>query len=85
MSDEAVVIQSIRQIRDLRKTLAFYDDERTDHRFLREAPPPGRRSGQRKVQMSEQFVIELSGALGCEQRYILNDFLSVDSGQPLSG
>jgi hypothetical protein len=23
--------------------------------------------------------------LGCEQRHILNDFLSVDSGQPLSG
>ena len=40
---------------------------------------------QSAVRMSEQLVIERNGALGCEQCYILNDFLSVDSGQPLSG
>ncbi|MEF2660289.1 hypothetical protein, partial [Dysosmobacter sp.] len=33
----------------------------------------------------EKLVVKRSGALGCEQRHILNDFLSVDSGQPLSG
>ena len=31
------------------------------------------------------LLIKHGGALGCEQRHILNDFLSVDSGQPLSG
>ncbi len=41
--------------------------------------------GSVKVQISEQLVVEHSGTLQCEQLYILNDFLSVDSGQPLSG
>ena len=59
--------------------------KRTDHCFFREAPPHGCRSGQREVQTAEKFVVERSGALGCEQRHILDDFLSVDSGQPLSG
>lgn len=40
---------------------------------------------QRKVRICEQIVVEYSGTWGCEQRYILNDFLSVDSGQALSG
>ena len=79
VSDEAVVIQII-QICDLRP-LALHNDERTDYRFLRETPPPW----QREVQLSEQLVIEHGGALGCEQHYILNNFLSVDSGRPLSG
>lgn len=85
MGDEPVVVQVIRQIGDLREALAFHDDKRTDHGFFREAPPSSRRSGQREIQMSEQLVIERSGTLGCEQCYILNHFLSVDSGQPLSG
>ncbi|MFQ9052499.1 MAG: hypothetical protein ACLR5H_04385 [Oscillospiraceae bacterium] len=42
-------------------------------------------SGQREVQAAEKLVVEHGGALGCKQRDILNDFLSVDSGQPLSG
>ncbi len=37
------------------------------------------------IKSGEQLVVERSGTLGCEQRYILNDFLSVDSGQPLFG
>ena len=85
MGDDAVVVQIIHQICDLRETLAFHNDKRTDHGFFREAPPPGCRSGQREVQAAEKLVVERSGALGCEQRHILNDFLSVDSGQPLSG
>ena len=85
VSDEAVVIQVIPQICDLGKPLAFHNDECTGHRFFRETPSPGCRSGQCEIQLGKQFVIEHSGALGCEQRYILNDFLSVDSGQPLSG
>ena len=40
---------------------------------------------QRKVQTAEDLVVEVCGSLGCEQHDILNDFLSVDSGQPLSG
>ena len=65
--------------------LTFHNDKRTDHSFFREAPSPDCRSGQREVQAAEKFVAEHGGALGCEQRHILNDFLSVDSGQPLSG
>ena len=85
MGDDAVVVQIIHQICDLRETLAFHNDKRTDHGFFGEAPPPGCRSGQREVQAAEKLVVEHGGALGCEQRHILNDFLSVDSGQPLSG
>ena len=85
MGDDAVVVQIIHQICDLRETLAFHNDKRTDHGFFGEAPPPGCRFGQREVQAAEKFVIKHGGALGCEQRHILNDFLSVDSGQPLSG
>ena len=85
MGDEAIVVQIIRQICDLREALAFHNDKRTDHGFLWKAAPPGCRSGQREVQTAEKLVIEHGGALGCEQCHILNDFLSVDSGQPLSG
>ena len=85
MGDDAVVVQIIHQICDLRETLAFHNDKSTDHGFLWKAPPPGCRSGQREVQTAEKLVVERGGALGCEQRHILNDFLSVDSGQPLSG
>ena len=85
MGDDAVVVQIIHQICDLRETLAFHNDKSTDHGFFGEAPPPGCRSGQREVQAAEKLVIKHGGALGCEQRHILNDFLSVDSGQPLSG
>ena len=85
MGDEAVVVQIIRQICDLRETLAFHNDKRTDHGFFGETPPPGCRSGQREVQAAEKLVVKHGGALGCKQRHILNDFLSVDSGQPLSG
>ncbi len=84
VSDDPVVVQIIRQIGDLRKALAFHHDKCADHCFFWEATPSGCRFGQRKVQIREQLVIEHSGALRCEQCYILNDFLSVDSGQPLS-
>ena len=85
MGDEPVAVQIIHQICDLRETLAFHNDKRTDHGFFRKAPPPGCRSGQREVQAAEKLVVEHGGALECKQRHILNDFLSVDSGQPLSG
>ena len=62
-----------------------YSNKSTDHGFFREAAPPGCRSGQREVQTAEKFVAERSGALGCKQRHIPNDFLSVDSSQSLSG
>ena len=84
MGDEAVVVQIIRQICDLREALAFHNDKSADHGFFGEAPP-GCRPGQREVQTAEKLVVERSGALGCKQCHILNDFLSVDSGQPLSG
>ena len=38
-----------------------------------------------EVQTAEDLVVEVCVSLGCEQHDILNDFLSVDSGQPLSG
>ena len=85
VGNEAIVVQIIHQICDLREALAFHNDKSADHGFFGEAPPPGCRPGQREVQAAEKLVVERSGALGCEQRHILNDFLSVDSGQPLSG
>ena len=84
VGNEAIIVQIIHQICNLRETLAFHNDKSTDHGFFGEAPPPGCRSGQREVQAAEKLVVERSGALGCEQRDILDDFLSVDSGQPLS-
>ena len=84
MGDEAVVVQIIRQICDLREALAFHNDKSADHGFFGEAPP-GCRSGQREVQTAEKLVVKHGGTLGCKQCHILNDFLSVDSGQPLSG
>ena len=84
MGDEAVVVQIIRQICDLREALAFHNDKSADHGFFGEAPP-GCRPGQREVQAAEKLVVEHGGALGCKQCHILNDFLSIDSGQPLSG
>ena len=85
MGDDAVVVQIIHQICDLREAFAFHNDKSTDHSFFREASPPGCRSGQREVQTAEKLVVEVCGSLRCEQRDILNDFLPVDSGQPLSG
>ena len=85
MRNEAVVVQIVCQICDPRKPFTFHHKKRTEHRFFwGKAAPPSCRSGQCKLQAPEQPVIEYSGALGCEQCYILNDFLSVDSGQPLS-
>mgnify|MGYP000090746879 CR=1 len=37
-----------------------------------------------KAQTAEKLITERSGTLGCKQCHILNDFLSVDSDQPLS-
>ncbi len=84
MGNEPVVVQIIHQIGDLREALTLHHDESADHGFFREAPPPSRRSGQREIQAAEEFIVKCCGTLGCEQRYILNDFLSVDCGQPLS-
>ena len=85
MGNEAIVVQIIHQICDLRETLAFHKDKSTDHGFFGEAPPPGCCPGQREVRAAEKLVVKHGGTLGCEQRHILDDFLLVDSGQPLSG
>ena len=85
VGNEPVIVQIIHQVCDLREAFAFHNDKSTDHSFFREASPPGCRSGQREVQTAEKLVVEVCGSLGCEQRDILNDFLPVDSGQPLSG
>ena len=85
VGNEPIVVQIIHQICDLREPLTFHNDKRTDHGFFGEAPPPGCRSGQREVQAAEKLVVKHGGTLGCEQRHILNDFLSIDSGQPVSG
>ena len=37
------------------------------------------------IRIEKKQCAKHGGALGCKQRHILNDFLSVDSGQPLSG
>lgn len=82
MGDDTVVVQIILQVCNPREAFAFHDNERTDHGFFGEASPPSCHPGQREVQSCKQLVIKCSGTLGCKQCYILNDFLSVDSGQP---
>ena len=62
MGDEAVVVQIIRQICNLREALAFHNDKSTDHGFLRKSAPPGCRSGQREVHAAEKLVVEHGGA-----------------------
>ena len=84
MGDDAVVLQIVHQVCDVPKALAFHDEKGAEHRFLWEAPASGSCSGQCKFQCPKELVIECSGTLGCEQCHILNDFLSVDSGQLLS-
>jgi len=71
-------------IGELRETLTLHNDESAHHCFFREASPPSRRSGQREPQTAKEFVVKCCGTLGCEQRYILNNFLSIDCGQLLS-
>lgn len=84
MGNEPVVVQIIYQIGDLREALTLHNDESAHHGFFREALPPSRRSGQREIQTAKEFIVKCCGTLGCEQRYIPNDFLSVDCGQFLS-
>ena len=79
-----IVFQVIREICDLRKALAFHYDESAEHSFLWKTSASCIGAGKLKVQYAEQLVIELDNALGCEKAYILNQFLSIESGQPLS-
>ena len=85
MSNDSIVFQVIREICDLRKALAFHYDESTEHSFLGKALASYVGMRKLKVKHAEQLVIELDNALGCEKAHILNQFLSIDSGQPLSG
>lgn len=83
--DNAVVFQKVCKICDLIEALAFHDDKGTKHCFLGKTFTPCICVGKLKVQYAEQLVIKIYNALGCKQTYILYQFLSVDSGQPLSG
>ena len=85
MRNDSVVFQVIREICDLREALAFHYDESAKHSFLGKSLASCVCAGKLKVQNAEQLVIELDNALGCEKAHILNQFLSIDSGQPLSG
>ena len=85
MRNDSIVFQVIREICDLRKALAFHHDESAEHSFLWKTSPSCIGAGKLKVQYAEPLVIELDNAPGCEKAHILNQFLSVDRGQPLSG
>lgn len=84
MRDETVVFQVVRQIADLGEALAFHDKERTKHGFFRKSLSAGGGVWEFKIKGTKEFVVEYGNTLGCEQRHVLNNFLSVDSGQPLS-
>lgn len=72
----------IRSSRWLERTPRISWQWGAEHSFFGDFTLPSCRSGQREVQTAKTLVVEQGGALGCKQRYILDDFLSLDSGQP---
>ena len=84
MRNEAVIFKVVPQVGDIAEALAFHDDERAEHGFLRKTGASRFGAGQLKVERAEKPVVKRSGALRSEQGDVVDDFLSVDSGQPLS-
>ena len=66
------------------EALAVHYEKNAEPRFLRKASASCVGARELKVEHTEQFVIKFDNALGCEEAHILNQFLSIDSGQPLS-
>lgn len=85
MRDDAVALQVVYKIRDLTETLAFHYDKCAEHGFLWETFSTRVMARQLKVQYAEELVVKPYDALGCEKAYVLNYFLSIDSGPPPSG
>ena len=85
MRDDQIVFQIVRKVCDLAETFTLHDDKSADHSFFRIPFASGISSRKFKIQCAEKVVIEFDNALGCEKAHILNQFLSVDCGQPLSG
>ena len=84
VGNKQITVEKVHQIADLGKAFGLHDDESTEESLLRETFSTGRRSRQLEVQLQKEFVVKNGDALGCEQSHILNDFLAVDSGSPLS-
>ena len=88
MCNDEIIVQIIHQIGDLRKALAFHDDERAKHGRFREALATG--SGcwplnRRYIQIGKQCVVELRLRRCGKEADILQNFLSLDNGHPFSG
>lgn len=69
---------------DIAKALAFHDNGCAEHGFFGKAGTTGFCARQLKVERGEELIVKRSGTLRSEQGDVANDFLSVDSGQPLS-
>lgn len=86
VGDDLAVIQIIPQICDLREIFTFHNNKGTDRSFFGDVSPPRCLPKQSEAQAAKRLVVEHGSTVGCKQSVtILNDFLSTDRGQPLSG
>lgn len=86
--NDEIVVQEVHKVCDLRKTFALHDDERAKHSRFRESSSPGMRSSlfhDGNVQMCKQSVVEFRFGRGGKETDILQYFLTMDNGHPLSG
>lgn len=87
MCDEKVIVEIINKIGDHGKAFTFHDNKRTDQGMIRKAfPSAGRilRNG-RQIQIQKEGVVKSGGGLGSKEADIVNDFLTIDNNQLLSG
>ena len=87
VGNKKVVIKVVDQIGNHRKPFAFHHDESTDHGMRGKAPATSMRILRDKgqIETKEKGVIKSGGRLGSKKADILDDFLTIDSNQLLSG
>ena len=88
MGDDEVVVQIVRKVCDLREPLTLHDNEGAKHSLFGKTLAPCARSSLLhggNIQMREQRIVELRLGRCCEEADILQYFLSLDNGHPLSG
>ena len=86
--NDEIVVQEVHKVCDLRKAFALHDDERAKHSRFRESSSPSMRDSlfhDGNVQMCKQRVVEFRFGRGGKEADILQYFLTMDNGHPLSG
>ena len=86
--NDEIVVQKVHKVCDLRKPFALHNDERAKHSRFRKSFSPGMRGSlfhDGNVQMCKQSVVEFRFGRGSKEADILQYFLTMDNGHPLSG